>query len=157
MPICKRLKTFLDENRVRYTVLVHSPAFTSQETAAAAHVHGQKFVKSTMVKVDGQHTMVVTTANHKIDLPMLKKALAASDAGIEREQDFEGIFEDCDLGGMPPFGNLYGIPVVVDERAFEDEEIAFNGGDHTTLVTMAFADFERLVRPKKAAVSVRLD
>ena len=156
MPICQRLKTFLDENRVRYTVLVHSPAFTSQEVAAQAHIHGRNFVKPVMVRVDGRHTMVVTTANHKVDLTKLKAALGAREAELEREKDFEGLFEDCDLGAMPPFGNLYGIPVVVDETVYEDQEIAFNGGDHAAVVKMAFSDFERLVRPTRGVVAERL-
>ncbi len=157
MPICKRLKSFLDENRVRYTVLVHSEAYTAQEVAAQAHVQGQNFVKSVMVQVDGKHTMVVTTANHKVDLSKLKAALGAREAHISREADFAGLFEDCDVGAMPPFGSLYGIPVVVDEAVFNNSEISFNGGDHAALVKMLFADFERLVRPAKAAVGARID
>lgn len=157
MPICKRLKACLDENRIRYTVLVHSAAYTAPEVAAQTHVHGQNFVKSVMVKVDGRHTMVVTTANHKVDASKLKAALGARDVQLERETDFETLFEDCELGAMPPFGSLYGIPVVVDEQVLKNDEIAFNGGDHSSLVKMSCRDFERLVQPTKAPVATRID
>ena len=154
MPICSKLKSFLDENRIRYTILVHSPAYTAPEIAASAHVKGKTLVKCVMVKGDGRHYMVALTANQKVALDKLRSALAIWDVRLESEEDFRVLFEDCEPGAMPPFGNLYGLPVVVDEALYEDEEIAFNGGNHTSVVKMAFADFDRLVRPKKADIAV---
>jgi Ala-tRNA(Pro) deacylase len=54
----------------------------------------------------------------------------------------------CALGAMPPFGDLYGLEVLVARRLTEDKEIAFNAGTHTELIKLAYADFERLVKPK---------
>ena len=153
MPLCQRLKSFLDDHHVHYTVTAHTPAYTAQRVAERAHVHGEKMVKPVMVRIDGEHTMVVTTANDRIDVSKLRTALHAHDAVLEHEREFAGLFRDCDLGAMPPFGNLYGVPVVVDDKVFHNDRIAFNGGDHTELVEMAFDDFERLVHPKRATVS----
>ena len=154
MPICRKLKSFLDENRIRYTVLVHSPAYTAPEIAASAHIKGKALVKCVMIKGDGRHYMLALTANQKVALEKVRGALAIRDVRLESEEDFRALFEDCEPGAMPPFGNLYDLPVVADEAVYEDDEIAFNGGNHTSVVKMAFADFERLVRPKKADIAV---
>jgi Ala-tRNA(Pro) deacylase len=56
---------------------------------------------------------------------------------------------------MPPFGNLYGMEVFVDEILSQDEEIAFNAGSHTELIKLAYRDFERLVNPRAAKFAAR--
>ncbi|MEN6321411.1 MAG: YbaK/EbsC family protein, partial [Syntrophaceae bacterium] len=61
---------------------------------------------------------------------------------------FKDIFPDCEVGAMPPFGNLYGMDVYVDQHLTEDKEIVFNAGSHSELVRMAYEDFARLVKPK---------
>lgn len=154
MPICSKLRNFLDENRVRYVIITHSRAYTAQEVAASAHIKGKNLVKCVMVNADGQHFMAVTTANHRVDFEKLKQALNAQEVRLEREEEFRELFDDCEVGAMPPFGNLYGIPVVVDVRVYEDEEIAFNGGNHSSVVRMQFADYEKLVRPQRADFAV---
>jgi Ala-tRNA(Pro) deacylase len=154
MPICEKLRAYLDANHVPYITITHSPAYTAQGVAASAHIKGQNLVKTVMVNGDGRHFMLATTANRRLDLHRVREALAVDDAHLEREEDFEALFQDCEAGAMPPFGNLYGLPVVVDESLCLDEEIAFNGGDHRTVVRMPFSDFDRLVRPKKAKLTV---
>ena len=153
MPICERLKTYLEDNHVPYDVISHTRAFTAQGIAASAHISGKKLIKCVMVSGDGKHTLVATTANQRVNLEKLRNALGLWEAHVEKEEEFMDIFEDCEPGAMPPFGNLYGIQMVVDEKVYEDDEIAFNAGDHSSLVRMSFGDFERLVRPKKAAVA----
>jgi Ala-tRNA(Pro) deacylase len=60
----------------------------------------------------------------------------------------------CETGAMPPFGNLYGLPVYVDQTLTRDEEIDFNAGSHTELLQLAYADFERLVKPQVTSFGV---
>ena len=153
MQICTKLKEFLDSNRIRYVALGHSPAYTAAEIAASAHIKGRNLVKCIIVNGDGTHYMVATTANQKVSLEKLRQALNLKEARIEKEDEFRALFQDCELGAMPPFGNLYGMPVIVDEEVYRDKEIAFNGGNHASLVKMDFADFERLVKPVRAAVA----
>jgi Ala-tRNA(Pro) deacylase len=154
MSICAKLKTYLDDQHIRYVVTTHSPAFTSQEIAARAHIPGKQLVKCVMVNGDGRHYMVAMTANQKLNLDWLKGALGLRTVRLENEEDFRPLFADCEVGAMPPFGNLYGIPVVVDAELYEDDEIAFNGGNHTSVVRMSFDDFDRLVQPRKAVVAL---
>lgn len=147
----KKLKAFLDENRVKYVAIVHSPAYTSQEVAASAHISGRNMAKTVIVKLDGQCAMAVLPANQKIVLQDLREQTGADQIQFATEEEFKKLFPDCEVGAMPPFGNLYGMEVFVATTLAQDEEIAFNAGTHTELIKMRFADFARLVKPKVLA------
>jgi Ala-tRNA(Pro) deacylase len=154
MPV-NRLKTFLDEHQVRYVTMRHSSAYTAQEIAAATHIPGKAMAKSVMAKLDGRMTMLVLPAASKVDMSLLKKAVGASNAQLATEGEFKEFFPDCETGAMPPFGNLYGLPVIVAESLKDNAEIAFNAGSHTEVVKLGFADFERLVKPTMLKFSER--
>ena len=149
MPV-KRLKEFLDTCNIKYVIISHSRAFTAQETATSAHIPGKELAKTVMVKVNGKMAMAVLPASYKVDLDLLKKATGSSKAEIASEKEFKDLFPGCEIGAMPPFGNLYGMEVFVAESLAEDEEVAFNAGSHRELIKMAYKDFERLVKPKIA-------
>ncbi len=153
MPVTK-LKDFLDQHRVKYVSVQHSTAYTSQEVAASAHVKGRNMVKTVVVRLSGKLAMAVLPAKYNIDLKELAKAAGAGTAELAIEEDFEKQFPGCETGAMPPFGNLFGLPVYVDQTLTRDEEIAFNACSHTELILMAYADFQRLVSPKVASFSV---
>ena len=156
MPI-QALKDFLDDNGVKYVVISHSPANTAQEIAASAHVPGQELAKTVLVKLDGQLAMAVLPASYQVNLDRLAKATGARAAELATEEEFEGRFPQCELGAMPPFGNLYGMKVYVAEGLADDEEIAFNGGSHSELVRMRYRDFARLVEPHVVSFTTRTD
>ncbi len=152
MPVTK-LREFLDHHNVRYVTIRHSQAFTAQEIAASAHIPGRELAKTVMAKVDGRMVMAVLPASSKLILELLREAAAADRVELATEREFRDLFPECEVGAMPPFGNLYGMDVFVSRSLAEDEEIAFNAGSHTELVRLAFSDFERLVEPKIAALS----
>lgn len=147
MPL-QKLREFLDGHHVKYVTIRHSPAYTAQKTAGAAHISGKELAKTVMVKIDGRIAMAVLPATCQVDFKLLKKATGASQVELAGEPEFKDLFPDCDLGAMPPFGNLYGLDVYVAEELAEDEEIAFNAGSHTELVRLAYKDFADLVKPK---------
>ena len=149
----KKLKEFLDSEKVKYLTIGHSVAYTAQEIAASAHIPGQDLAKTVVVKLDGEMVLAVLPATARVDLELLRKASGAKSAELARENEFAGIFPGCELGAMPPFGNLYGLEVFVAQRLTEDEQIAFNAGTHTELIQLSFADFERLVRPRVLKLS----
>jgi len=153
MPV-KKLKEFLDKNNIKYISISHSPAYTAQEIAASAHIPGKNLAKTVMVKLDGKMAMAVLPASYNVDFDLLKKAAGAQKAELATEEEFKDMFPECDIGAMPPFGNLYGLEVFVAETLAEDEEIAFNAGSHTELIKLAYKDFERLVKPRVARFSV---
>jgi len=147
MPI-KKLKDFLDSHKVKYVTIKHSIAYTTQEIAASAHIPGKEMAKTVIIKVDGKMTMAVLPASNKIDFALFKRNIRAKDIQLANEQEFEYTFPQCDVGAMPPFGNLYDMDVFVAKSLTEDEEITFNAGSYSELMKVAYKDFERLVNPK---------
>ena len=147
MPVSK-LKEFLDENGIKYVVISHSPAYPAQEIAAAAHISGRELAKTVIVKANDKMMMVVLPASHQIKLERLGSELGVSNLELATENEFKDRFPECEVGAMPPFGNLYDMDVVVAKRLTEDDEIAFNAGTHTELIKLKYGDFERLVKPK---------
>ncbi len=143
-----RLIEFLDSRKVKYVSISHSPAYTAQEIAAAAHVRGKELAKTVILKIDGAIAMAVLPASYHIDLKQLKAAIGVKKVELASEDDFADIFTDCELGAMPPFGNLYDVDVYAAESLAEDSEIVFNACSHTQLVRMAWKDFQELVEPK---------
>ena len=147
MPV-KKLRDFLDTNEIKYITISHSPAFTAQQIAASAHIPGKDIAKTVIIKIDGEMAMAVLSASCKIDFDMLKDSIGAMKIELATEREFKDLFPECEIGAMPPFGNLYGMDVYAAETLADETEIAFNAGSHTELIKMAYADFERLVKPK---------
>jgi Ala-tRNA(Pro) deacylase len=146
MPVTK-LKAFLDSRGVRYVSIQHSKAFGAAEVAESAHVKSRDFAKTVIVKIDNALAMVVLPANRRIELHDLGEWLACSHVRLATEAEFKDAFPGCELGAMPPFGNLYGMPVYVAASLADEKEIAFNAGTHTEVIKMAYEDFEQLVQP----------
>ncbi|MFB3917639.1 MAG: aminoacyl-tRNA deacylase [Terriglobales bacterium] len=154
MPVTK-LREFLDSNNVKYTTTFHSTAYTAQEIASRAHIAGRQMAKTVIVKLDGELAMAVLPASHQVDTYALKKLTQAEKVTLATEFEFKTRFPDCETGAMPPFGNLYGMRVFVEEDLAKDVDIAFNAGSHTELMMLAYKDFERLVNPIVAKFSTR--
>ena len=144
----KKLKEFLDNHHIKYRSIKHPPAYTAQEIAATAHIPGKKIAKTVMIKVNGTMAMAVLPAQDLIDFKALKQSVQANKIELAAEDEFKSFFPECEVGAMPPFGNLYGMDVYVSERLAEDEEIAFNAGSHRELIMLAYRDFNDLVKPR---------
>ena len=146
MPV-ERLKEYLNKENVRYVTIQHSKAYTAYEIAESAHIPKQELAKTVMLDVDGEMAMMIIPASARVDLERLKEVIGSEDVELAPEGKFKDEFPDCEVGAMPPFGNLYGMKVFVSQALSEDDEIAFNAGSHTELIRLAYQDFERLVRP----------
>lgn len=144
----KMLREFLDQNKVRYVTIKHSVAYTAQEIAASAHIKGKELAKTVLIKVDGKLAMCILPASNKIDFDLLKEALGGKNIRLANEVEFKDKFPDCEVGAMPPFGNLYDMDVYAEEILTKDEEIAFNACSHVELIQMSFKDFGRLAKPR---------
>jgi Ala-tRNA(Pro) deacylase len=147
MPI-GRLKHFLDEQNIKYVTIRHSPAHTASEIAESVYIRGKELAKTVMVMIDGKMAMAILSASDKVDLSLLKQAAGAGKIRLAREDEFKDKFPACELGAMPPFGNLYGMEVFAAESLAASKEITFSAGSHTESIRMAYKDFERLVEPK---------
>lgn len=148
MPIVEKLQRYLDDNHVRYEVLSHPAAYTAQEAAAAQHVKGRDFAKVVMAETAAGAVMVVLPATRRLDLLKLRGVLGAKEPPrLAHENQFAHLFHPCEPGAMPPFGNLFGVPVYVDRSLAAEDTIVFQAGTHTDTVRLRYADFANLVRP----------
>src|SRR5882762_3065880 len=147
MPV-KKLKEFLNANRVKYVSMIHSQAYTAQEVAESAHISGKAMAKTVIVELDGQMAMAVLPADRKIVLQDLREVTGSEEVKFASEEEFKQRFPDCETGAMPPVGNLYGMDVYLAESLMHNDEIAFNAGSHTEVMKMAYKDFDRVVRPR---------
>ncbi len=150
----ERLERVFHELGVQYRVTPHHLAYTAQEVAMTEHISGYDVAKVVIVIADQSPVMTVLPAPHRVDLEKVRHILGAKTARLATEKEFEELFPDCEVGAMPPFGNLYGIPVCVDRSLAFDPEITFNAGTHRETMTMAYADFERLARPRVVDISI---
>ncbi len=145
---CKdKLDAFLRENKVPFQMQHHPTAYTAQEVAASEHISGKLVAKSVIAFADGKMVMLVLAGNRKVDLTKAAAALKAEEVRLAHERDFAAAFPDCEVGAMPPFGNLYGLPVYVDKALTADESIVFQAGTHTDTMSVRYADYERLAKP----------
>jgi Ala-tRNA(Pro) deacylase len=154
MSVLKQLKNYLDQNHIKYIIIIHSRAYTAQELAEIMHVPGREMAKSVVVKIDDRPSLAVLPASQHIDFIKMKHALGTDRIEMVNEREFETYFPKCELGAMPPFGNLFDLPVFVSRDLRDDEEIVFNAGTHTDAIRMSYSDFERLVKPVVCDFSV---
>jgi len=146
MPI-QRLREFLDSHHIKYFVISHSPAYTAQDIAAVAHVSGNELVKTVMVTIDRKMAMVLLHASRHLDFDLLRQLCGSREVALAEEQEFSGLFPECEIGAMPPFGNLYGMEVYADEELGESIDIVFSAGSHRELLRLSWFDYKRLVAP----------
>ena len=147
MPV-KKLKEFLDSHQVKYVSMTHSPAFTSQEIAAAAHVSGKQLAKTVIVKADGKLAMVVIPAQDQINFAKLREVTGIANVDLASESEFKDKFAGCEVGAMPPFGNLYEMPVLFLVACHIKTTLYLTQVHIQELMQLSFQDFERLGETK---------
>lgn len=147
MSIPRRIRDYLDSNEINYEWLPHSQAFTAQEVAHSLHVSGKRLAKTVVLDADGRLLVAVLPASHRLSLTKLKEVIEAKRLEMLPESELARLFPDCELGAIPPFGNLYGMEVWVDRALSESEEIVFAAGTHADAMRMKYADFSALVMP----------
>jgi len=147
MPLLEKLRVFLDENHAEYTHTVHAIAYTAREVALAEHLPAREVAKTVVVHGDNGYHMLVLPSSKLVDFQEVRIALGLSHARMVPETELNRLFPDCELGAMPPVGNLYGMPVYLDSALAAEDVITFNAGTHRDVVHMRITEFRRLVRP----------
>ncbi|MBU6434888.1 MAG: YbaK/EbsC family protein [Nitrospirae bacterium] len=150
MPVLKRLQTYLDSRKIPYEVVSHDAAYSARRAAEALHVPGDLFAKVVIVKADQRFVMAVIPSTWRVDFKRLEEALDCRHVRLATEGEFAELFPDCEVGTMPPFGNLYNMAVYVDQLLTQDEYIFFDAGTHTGAMKLRYRDFAELVRPTLA-------
>jgi Ala-tRNA(Pro) deacylase len=147
MPIPPTLKARLDREHVHYDILTHQQTFRAVSVAHTLHLPEQKMAKVVIVKVKEHFVTTVLPATAKVDFQRLRKIFGTHRVRLATEEEIAQLFPDCEVGAMPPFGTLYGLPVYVDRSLARDGEIFFEGGTHSEAISMRYWDFAALVFP----------
>ncbi|HSC57162.1 MAG TPA: YbaK/EbsC family protein [Nitrospira sp.] len=150
MVMHQRLQSYLDSHKIPYQVVNHSIAYSAREAADSLHIPANTFAKVVVIKAEGRYLMAVLPSTWKVDLKRLEEVLECPYVRLATEDELAILFPDCEIGSMPPFGNLYGTPVYVDATLTQDEEIVFDAGSHVGAIKMRYKDFADLVRPQVA-------
>lgn len=148
MAILPKLRDLLDRSQVEYKHHVHPLVYTAKELASAEHLPEHEVVKTVVFLGDNGFGMAILCADSMVDLFELRSALGLSRLRLATEAELADLFPECELGAMPPFGNLFGMPVFVDSRVAGEEFIAFNAGTHRDIVILRFNEFRSLVKPE---------
>lgn len=157
MPILQSLQRLLDENQVPYEVHSHRQTYTARETAIADHVAPSEMVKVVVVTAGDRFLMAAMPATHTLEIERLRETVGNSHLRLASEDEFEGAFPACELGAIPPFGQLFDMPLWVDDSLGRERETVFNGGNHRETVHVAYEDFVRLAKPQFGEFSRRGD
>jgi Ala-tRNA(Pro) deacylase len=145
MAIAITLKDYLENSGTQYDVVPHTYTTSSMLTAEAAHVSGDKLVKSVLLEDENGYVLAVIPATHHLELGRISRQLNRR-LGLATEAELENIFTDCDLGAIPPIGNVYGVEVIMDECLKDCNEVYFEAGDHIELVHMESDAFMELMQ-----------
>lgn len=154
MPVPKKILNFLENSNVDFECLKHPEVYTSQETAQVQHVSGKVFAKVVIVKTNGHFEMAVLPATHRVVTEQLKKVTGDAQCSIASESELLDLFPDCQVGAMPPLGNLYNLDVIVDETLAHSDYIVFEAGSHRDTIKMKYQDYAKLVHPKVGSFAV---
>jgi Ala-tRNA(Pro) deacylase len=149
-----KLQQYLREERVPFRLQHHPAAYSAAEVAASEHLPGALVAKVVVVFAAGRPVLLVLPASHRVDLAQVGAVLGADVARLAHEAELAALFPDCEVGAMPPFGNLYDLPVYVDADLTAHEHIVVPAGTHTDTIGLAYADFARLVAPHAATFAV---
>lgn len=153
--IPRHIAEYLETHGVEYHHMVHPTRYTAQETAQVQHISGDELAKTVMVMADGRLVMAVVPATCQVDLERLGRLVRARSVRLAEESEFQDLFAECEMGAMPPLGNLYDREVWIDNALRERSTIAFNAGTHTDLIRMDREEFEQLVHPYNGAFALR--
>ncbi len=133
MHIANRVRDYLIQRGVTYDVIVHPRTRCSQQSAAAAHVPGDRLVKSVVLEDDNGYLMVVLPSTRRVRLGVLSAELQRH-LRLATEAELKNLFGDCEPGAIPPFGPAYAMETVWDESLENVPEVYAEAGDHEELI-----------------------
>ncbi len=143
----EKLEQYLREQQIPYQIQHHPVAFTAQQIAEGEHISGKKVAKSVVIFADNTMVLLVLPAAFRVDLQKVQECLGVKQVHLAHEEEFQAAFPGCEVGAIPPFGNLYGLPIYVEQSLTTQETIVFPIGTHTETMSLKYADFERLLHP----------
>lgn len=144
----QKLEEYLKKSHVWYEVRQHPITMTSEELAQRENVDGHQVAKVVVMREGGKYFMIVLPASYFVDMKEVRRATGHPNMHFATESELETAFPDCEVGAMPPLGNLYDMPIFAEKALAEDDIIEFNGGTHEDAIRMKYKDWEKMTHPQ---------
>lgn len=156
--ITKQITDILKENNLWFETFEHESVRTSEEAAKIRPGYDLNQGAKAMivrVKISGSNkkfVMLVLPGDLRFDNSKVKNIFGAKDIRFATESEILEITKGVQVGGVPPFGNLFGLEVIADPKLFENEKIIFNAGDRRFSIAMFSKDYEAVVKPQITSI-----
>ena len=141
--VTERLERWLRERGASFRVVDHAPVFTSEEAARVRGTPIEAGAKALVLLAEDRPIHVVLPGHRRIDNARVRAIVGTRTLRFATPEELLAL-TGCVPGAVPPFGNLFGLPVLVDEGLTAREDIAFNAGSNSRSIIMRCADFLRL-------------
>jgi Ala-tRNA(Pro) deacylase len=147
MTTLQRCLGMLERYRIPHLHTSHPNAYRAREVAESERLPARMFAKTVILHSVNGFAMAVLPADCTVLLEELETALDLEQLRLATEEDIAHRFPDSEVGTVPPFGSLFGVPLYMDVRLTEGTYIAFSAGTHRDAIHMKVADYRRLVNP----------
>ncbi len=147
-----RVAEFLQERAIPFETLLHPPAFTAQKRARFLRVPGRQVAKVVLLHGPDGYILAVVAAPCRIDTERMALALGGP-VRVADDAEIAAVFRDCEWGVVPPFGTLYGLPVLLDDGIAPETLMVFETTTHAEAVRLLCRDFERLESARRLALA----
>ncbi len=148
-PFVEKIRSLLEEKDIKYDFFEHDSVVTSEEAAKVRSGYSlPEGGKALILSVDGEFIQIVIPGDKKYSASKLKKLLGIKSIRFAESHELEKITNGMKKGGIPPFGNLFSLPVYADNSVFSNKRIIFNCGDRCASIGMSVEDYKSLVNPK---------
>lgn len=152
--VVSQIRALLDNAGVAYETFEHAPVRTSEEAAALRPEYTlHQGAKALIVKAKPiGFVMLVVPGDMRFNESKVKQALGAKEIRFALENEVSEITGGVQVGGVPPYGNLFNLPVYVDPEVLKNEEIIYNAGDRSFSIAMKSSDWQKIVSPAIAEI-----
>jgi aspartyl-tRNA synthetase len=144
--VFEKIKNLLDQNKIEYKLMEHKAVFTSEDAAAVRKTELKLGAKALIMKADKKPIMIVVPGDKKVDTSLFKKTYQIKDLEMAKPDEVKTV-TGVEIGAVPPFGNLFKIPLYFDKTIIENETIFFNAGSHSKSISMNGLDLEKATKP----------
>jgi len=147
MGMASTLETYMLNAGIEYDLVHHKPSSTIEGAAKKAHIKKDCVAKAIVLKdkENNRFALAVIPSTDKLSFRKMEK-LCNRNFELSSEDEFSPLFDDCEVGAVPPIGNAYGMRVYMDTALEGETDIYFEAGDHENLVHVTDWDFEILMR-----------
>ena len=140
--VTKKALEMLAAQNIVFQKLVHEPVTPSEAAAGARGSRLEQGAKALIVKANEKYYHLIISAAKRVDNNKLRRILGTNRVRFATPEELKTL-TGCLPGAVPPFGNLFDLPVLMDDALLAEETVYFNCGSHTVSLRMARTDLAK--------------